>query len=210
MAQTNTGQIAVPASWLGAITRMRAWRTAARKRVRQLDRARALRAAGVPIGPAERILGTAHDTAGSLVAVTTAAIYLPAQTGPSHTWLRLGWESIYAVRWDQRRGTLALAGLLPGGIWREEVSLAAGGTMVAAARERVTATRLAGAMVRLDDQVRAQVMARRQPGTGKLVWDIVLNGPADLTSPAIMAKLHGAIFAIQEAAGLPRQVPSIR
>lgn len=48
--------------------------------------------AGIPIRPGERVLTLDHGPASSLVAATTAAVYLGGQGQPGRQWCRLGWK----------------------------------------------------------------------------------------------------------------------
>jgi hypothetical protein len=138
--------------------------------------ASAAKTAGVSIGHAELVLTTGRDRAGSLVVASSAAVYFQDRGGPGRTWSRLGWEEVDAVLWDDRLQVLGLSGVQPGGMRRIELVLASRGALVEVARERVASTLLASAAVRLGDQVCARVTARRQPGSGKVVWIVVLNG----------------------------------
>jgi hypothetical protein len=45
--------------------------------------------------------------------------------------------------------------------------------------------------------------ARRPPGSGKVVWIVVLNEAAGTSSPAIRARVQAAITALQAETGIP-------
>jgi hypothetical protein len=90
-----------------------------------------------------------------------------------------GVEDVVRVGWDDRRCVLALTGAGPGGMWRKELALDRHSALVELARERVSATLIASTAVRHGDRVCAVVMARRQPGSGKVIWVTLLNQAGD-------------------------------
>jgi hypothetical protein len=107
------------------------------------------------------------------------------------------------VRWHDRHQVLAFTGVHPGGMWRKELVLASRRALVDVARERVASTLLASTVVRLGDQPCARVTARRQPGSGKVVWIVVLNGAAaGISNPAIRARVEAAIAGLQAETGI--------
>jgi hypothetical protein len=203
MAVTDAGQLAGPAAEPGLPAGVRGWLRTAGQWLARRNRQSAANGAGAPIGPAERVLTTGHDLAGSLVVATSAALYVQDRGGPGRTWSRRGWEDVDVVRWHDRDQVLALTGVQPGGMWREELVLASRSALVDVACERVAATLLACTSVRLGDQPCARVTARRQPGSGKVVWIVVLNEAADITNPAIRATVEAAIAALQADTGIP-------
>jgi hypothetical protein len=202
MAVTHPGQLAAPAAGPGFTAGVRAWLRTAGEWPARRDRRPAAKAAGAPIGPAERVLSTGHDLAGALVVATSAAVYFQDRGGPA-PWSRLGWEDVDAVRWHDRHQVLAFTGVHPGGLWRKELVLASRSALVDVARERVASTLLASTVVRLGDQPCARVTARRQPGSGKVVWIVVLNGAAGISNPAIRARVAAAIAGLQAETGIP-------
>ena len=204
MAVTHSGQIAVPAGEPDFTAGVRAWLRTAGQWLARRNRTSAAKVAGAPIGHAERVLTTGRDLGDSLVVATSAAVYLQGPSGPGRTWSRLGWEDVDAVLWDDRHQVLAFTGVQPGGWWREERVLASNNSaLVEVARERVASTLLASAAVRSGNQAFARVTARRRPGSGKVVWTVVLNGTADLSSAVIRARVEAAILALQADTGIP-------
>lgn len=204
MAVTHAGQIATPAGTPGFTAGVGAWLRAAGGRLARRSRTSAAKAAGAPIGPAERVLTIGHDLEGSLVVATGAAVYIQGRGGgPGRTWMRLEWQDVDAVLWDDRNHVLALTGVRPGGLWRKELALESHTALVDVARERVASTLLASTAVRLGDQVCARVTARRQPGSGRVVWMVVLNGAAGISNPAIRARVEAAIADLQADTGIP-------
>jgi len=202
MSVTNAGHANARVSLAGFTTLVRAWLLAATGRLAVWRPTSAARAAGAPIGPAERVLITGRDVEGLLVAATKAAVYCQDGPGPGRPWSRLGWEDVGGVGWDERRHVLTLTGVRPGGHWQKELALPSHTPLVEFARERLTSTLLASAAVRLDDQVCAWVTARRQPGSGKVVWVVVLDEAGDISAPAIRAKVEAAIADLQAQTGI--------
>jgi hypothetical protein len=203
MAVTHPGQLAVPAAEPGFTAAMRAWLRTAGERLARRNRRSPARAAGAPIGLAERVLTLGHDIAGSLVVATSAAVYIQDRGGPCRTWSRLGWEDVDAIRWHDWHQVLAFAGVHRGGLWRKELALASPGALVDVARERVASTLLASTAVRLGHELCARVTVRRQPGSGKVVWIVVLNEAAGISNPAIRTEVAAAIAALQADTGIP-------
>jgi hypothetical protein len=160
------------------------------------------RAAGAPIGPAERVVTVGSVVEGSLIVATTAAVYWQDGPGPGRAWSRLGWEDVGGVSWDEQRRVLTFTGVRPGGVWRKELALPAHTALVELARERLTSTLLASAAVRHGDQVCAWVTARRQPGSGNVMWVVVLNGACGISASAIRAKVDAAIVDLQAKTGV--------
>jgi hypothetical protein len=110
---------------------------------------------------------------------------------------------VHGVAWDDRRCVLTLTGVRPGGTWRKELVLPAHTALVELARERLTATLLASTMVWLGGQVCAWVTARLQPGSGKVIWVVVLNGAGGTCGEAIRARVAAAIADLQPQTGIP-------
>jgi hypothetical protein len=75
--------------------------------------------------------------------------------------------------------------------------------LVELARERLTATLLASTVVWLGGQVCAWVTARLQPGSGKVIWVVVLNGAGGTCGEATRASVAAAIADLQAQTGIP-------
>jgi hypothetical protein len=177
-------------------------RAAATRLARRSKTAQA-KIAGLPIRPGERVLTLDHAPVGSLVAATAAAVYLSDQGEPGRTWSRVGWEEVIRTGWDDRRRILALTGAGPSGMWREELAVDRDSALVELARERVSATLLASAAIRYRDRICAVVMARRLPGSGKVIWVTLLNQTGDTEDQAVRAKAAAAIAALGAQTGIP-------
>jgi hypothetical protein len=206
MTLTHTQQAAAPAASAGfrvARARFRGWPAAAR--LARRGKTAQAKAAGVPIGPGERVLTLDRGPAGPLAAATAVAVYIGGQSGPGPAWCRLGWEEVTRARWDDRRCVLVLSGAGPGGMWRKEVALDQRSTLVELASERVSATLLASAVVRLHGRACAMVMARRQPGSGRVIWVTLLSlagGPED---QEIRAKVAATLADLRAQTGIPAE-----
>jgi hypothetical protein len=210
MAVTHAGQADAHASHAGFTTLVRAWLRAATGRLAGWRPTSAARASGAPIGPAERVLITGRDVEGLLVAATKAAVYCQDGPTPGRPWSRLGWEDVGGVEWDERRHVLTLTGVRPGGHWQKELALPSHTPLVEFARERLTSTLLASAAVRLGDRVCAWVTARHQPGSGKVVWVVVLDEAGDINAPAIRAEVEAAIADLQAQTGITADAADLK
>ena len=208
MTVTHARPVTVPAVHAGRMARARAWLRAAVRWLTRWSRTSAAIAAGAPIGHAERVLTTDYDLAGALVVTSRVALCHQDIGRPDRAWSRLRWVDVSGVFWDGQHRVLSLTGVRPGGTWRKELVLPSRTALVEVARERVTATLLASTMVRLDDQACAWVMARRDPGSGKVIWMVVLNGSGATANPAIGARVEEAIAGLQAQTGIPASIGS--
>ena len=204
MTLAHTQQTAAPAaSARFPTTRARFRRRTAALWLARRSKTAQAKTAGIPIGPGERVLTLEREHGGALVAATAAAVYLADQSEPGATWCRLGWEEVTRIGWHDRRKMLALTGAGPGGMWRKQLALCRHSTLVELARERVSATLLASATVWHNDRICAVVMARRQPGSGTVIWVTLLGPASDTEDQAIRAKAAAAIAALRAQTGIP-------
>jgi len=145
--------------------------------------ARAARAgAGPVLATGERVLITAHTVAGPPVLATALAVYHRDSAG----WARLGWEQVARV-WADRDG-LVLTGWTPDVPARTVLAVRPGGPLRDFATERVGWTVLVTTRLTLTGGRTARVAARRQPGTGRLVWLVAVEpdgAPADGLNAAL-------------------------
>jgi hypothetical protein len=127
----------------------------------------------VPLARGERVLATARQTDGSPVLATKLALYRmpPADSGPG---IRLGWEQIRRADWIERQG-LVLHGWTPDVPARTVLAVSFGEPLLAFARERIAWTTLLATRVPVGAHGGAQVTARRQPGSGRLLWMVTLD-----------------------------------
>jgi len=198
----QAAQVAARAGSGGLLSRARnRLRAAAAARPALRSRASAAKAAAAPIEPSELVLAVDRGPSGSLAVATREAVY--CQDRPGGTWTRRAWEDVTRVAWDDQRRLLRLTGIGPRGIWRKDLTLRSGTVLVDLARERVTATRLASTDVRAGGRVCALVTARRRPGSGAVVWTVVLNETAAAGYPEIRAAVAAAIDGLRAGAGIP-------
>ena len=137
----------------------------------------------VPLRTGERVLAMARDSGGRWVAASDRALYHDAdeRSGPAgpHEWVRVGWEEIAAVSWDDRACSLTFTGLVPTVRRRTVLHLPTGATLGLLARERVAWTTVVQTTIQLGDHGTARVIGRRRPGSEELTWLVGLDGGID-------------------------------
>jgi hypothetical protein len=111
---------------------VQAWREDHERHVAARAEARAY----APVRPGERLLAVARGTGGELLAATDWALYHQA----GQAWVRLGWEQVGRVGWDEQRHVLILGGLAPAVPARTVLGLAEDWDLPAVAAERVSWT----------------------------------------------------------------------
>lgn len=149
--------------------------------------------ASIALTLGERVLVTACDSE-EWVAASDRALYHSAGSPRGDTfprqWIRLGWEEVGAVSWDDEERTLTLVGLLPTVARRTVLRLPAGASSLGAlARERVASTAVVRTRIRVGQHGTARVIGRRQPGTDELTWLVALDGDRDGDA----ARMHAAV-----------------
>ena len=178
--------------------RIARWLKAWREDRERHSAARAEARAHAPVVPGERLLAVARDAGGELAVATDRALY--HQGGRS--WVRLGWEQVGQVHWDERRHILALTGLTPPAPARTVLRLASDWDLPAVASERVAWTRLVDQRVWLNGRAGARVVARRAPGQPSITWVVILAHGLDLGAPAARAALEAARAALRAETGV--------
>ena len=144
----------------------------------------------VPLAHGEQVLTVAHGRDGSPVIATKLAVYHQHPAG-SGTWVRLGWEQIGRVDWDDPHG-LVLTGWTPDVAARTLLPVARDEPLLALARERVAWTTLLATDIPIGGRGLARVTARREPGTDRLLWMVAL-GPGVADNAAVRAELDTAL-----------------
>jgi hypothetical protein len=125
------------------------------------DRLRLRKRLGLARG--ERVLESRRGADGERAVVATdRGIYLRRH---GDGWIRLGWEHIVRVSWDEPAGGLVVAGRTG----RSAIPVRGPGTLLELARDRVIHTRLGRWRV-LSDGRTVVVEARRRVGTGQVLW----------------------------------------
>lgn len=157
-----------------------------------------VRAADSPaLAKNERPLLTTRGPAGPIVATTRAVYHREQATGK---WVRLGWEQVERVHWDDHRGGLVLTGSTSDAPPQTVLAVPHNHALVALARERVAWTVLLRTYIPLTGYGHCRVTVRRQPGTDRLLWRVVLgDGAAD--DPAVRDLVTAAVARLRTELG---------
>lgn len=149
----------------------------------------------LPLASGERVLTMTCDLSGSWVAASERALYhrdgAPSRIAVPQEWVRLGWEEIGRVAWDDRESTLTLTGLLPTVPRRTVLHLPSVNPLASLATERVAWTVVVRTEIELGEHGTARVIGRRRPGSDELTWLVGLDGERD--SPGVQAALEAAM-----------------
>lgn len=116
----------------------------------------------LPSATAERILTTTRDHRGRWVAASDRALYYRrrelTRMPVSEEWIRLGWEQVARVLWDQNLERLTLFDLLPTVPRRTVLDLRTGASISQLARERIQATAIVRTRLQLPGPGTARVI----------------------------------------------------
>lgn len=171
----------------------------ARSWLRRRDESRDIPAVARPaLVSGERWLTAEVDARGVPVVATNRAVYHRDSGGG---WLRLGWEQVGRVDWDEPRRTLLLTGLTPDVPRRTVLSVRRGSVLVALARERVGWSTLLAGPIRLD-RVGVLLTVRRQPGSDRLLWVVAFDDGVDRDDPATSLRLASALARLRAETGI--------
>lgn len=192
----------------GLAARGRAWLRARIPPLTGLRKRAAAIAEGAPIGPGERVLTSVRQVSAALVIATNRAVY--HQDGPAagRSWSRLGWEDVDQVLWDDDLCALTLTRVGRGGSSRMVLRLPSHAPLVELARERVTSTTLAGALVLSGGRVCGWLTARRPPGSDQVRWVLALQDASVSGDPALQSRVSGAIAALEADLGVASWRPA--
>ena len=160
--------------------------------------ARAEARAHAPVRRGERLLAVARGAGGELLAATGRALYYRA----GRAWVRLGWDQVGRVDWDEQQHVLILSGLTPAVPARTVLHLARGWDLPAVAAERISWTSLVDQRISLNGQAGARVIARRVPGGVRVRWLVILDRGLDPGNPVVRAQLESALTELRAATGL--------
>jgi len=175
----------------------RRWVQAWREDREQHSAARAEARAHAPLWPGEHLLAVACGAGGELVAATNWALY--HQGGRS--WVRLGWDEVSRVDWDEQRRNLMLTGLVPGVPACTVLRLARPWDLPAAAAERVTWAKVVDQRISLNGEAGARVIARRVPGRPQVRWLVIFDRELDPVDPEVRAGLEAALAELRAETG---------
>jgi hypothetical protein len=143
-----------------------------------------------PLARGERVLTSARQADGTPVLATRLALYQLPTTG-SDSWFRLGWEQIHRADWIDRRGVV-LHGWMPEMPPQTVLSVPGAEPLLAFARERIGWTTLLTTRIPIGARGSARVAARREPGSGRLLWMVRL-GPGVPDDDATRAQVSVAL-----------------
>jgi hypothetical protein len=134
----------------------------------------------LPLASGERVLATTCDSGGSWVAASERALYhhVGDRSGlaVAWEWVRVGWEEIGNVYWNDRECTLTFTGLVPTVARRTVLHLPTGASLGLLAHERVAWTEVVRTEIQLSEHGKARVIGRRRPGSDELTWLVGLDG----------------------------------
>ena len=158
----------------------------------------------LPLASGERVLTMTCDSSGSWVAASERALYhsdgAPSRVAVPREWVRLGWEEIGKVTWDDRDSTLTLTGLLPTVARRTVLDLPSAYPLASLAKERVAWTAVVRTQVDLGKHGMARVIGRRRPGSEELTWLVGLDGERD--TPGVQEALEEALEGLRGRLGM--------
>jgi len=142
--------------------------------------------AGLEVERGERILVACPDHNGGYALVATN--WALHRTGEPGCWSRLGWERVTRVAWDGEACCFVITVLSGTARARLIVPARERGVLPELAAERMTHSYLGRWSVPLGDGQDVLVEARRQPGTGKLLW-VILDGDHGRGAELAIARL---------------------
>jgi hypothetical protein len=158
----------------------------------------------LPLASGERVLTMTCDLSGSWVAASERALYhcegAPSRVAVPQEWVRLGWEEIGKVTWDDTESTLTLTGLLPTVPRRTVLHLPSPHPLASLAKERVSWTAVVRTQIELGEHGTARVIGRRRPGSDELTWLVGLDGERD--TPGVQAAVGAALDDLRRRLGV--------
>lgn len=149
-----------------------------RRSIRIPDDARA----GLRLAPRERILAAARLSDGSWLGATDRGL---VELG-----VRLDWSSITHAQWHDEQSALSVTWVdESGGVHDRTFRVDDAGLLPATVHERVTATILLSRHLRVAGSGGIRVVARRQPGSDDLLWQVVPDPDIDAEAPDVRARV---------------------
>jgi hypothetical protein len=178
-------------SWVEKLTWRRRWRSGVR--------------ASLPLAAGERVLLVVPDIEGRPVAATDQALYLGQRPGPggaTDDWVHIGWEQADGVEWDDEVDEMVLRVSPAARLPDARLSLPGGAALSAIARERLAWSTLARSRVALDGYGDAVVVVRRQPGSERVLWEVVAQPGTDVDHPGFSRAADRAIRRLRSRLGV--------
>jgi hypothetical protein len=160
----------------------------------------------LPLAARERILTMTRDNRGRWIAARDRALYYCRRelkrTPVSEEWIRLGWEQLARVLWDENLERLTLFGLLPTVPRQTVLDLRTGAAMSELARERIQTTAIVRTVLKLPGHGTARVVDRRIPGSDALVWLVGLDNSAEIDGTGLNEALEAALKDLRAQLGV--------
>jgi hypothetical protein len=144
----------------------------------------------------ERVLSAARRRDGDWVAATDQGLV-------GAGW-RAEWSAATHAQWYDDASTLAVAWLdAEGGRHERSLVLDEPGLLPETVHERVTATILLSQHLAISGRRGVRVVARRQPGSDDVQWQVVPDPGVDAADPQTSARVAAVIRAMAAELGLP-------
>jgi hypothetical protein len=160
--------------------------------------------ASLPMTLGERVLTTTCDSSDNWVAASERALYhhVADRSGSvtSPEWVRVGWEEIGSVNWNDAECTLTFTGLVPTAARRTVLHLPTGASLGLLAHERVAWTAVVRTQIDLGPHGMARVIGRRRPGSDELIWLVGLDGGRETAE--VHKALESAILRLRRDLGV--------
>jgi hypothetical protein len=143
----------------------------------------------------ERVLTAARARDGGWVAATDQALVGPGWRAP--------WSAATHAQWYDDVATLEVAWLDAAGE-RQDRSLVLDdpGRLPETVHERVTATILLSRHLPVNGRNGVRVVARRQPGSEDVEWQVVADAGVDADDPELSARVEEAVRSMSDELGL--------
>jgi hypothetical protein len=144
----------------------------------------------------ERVLSAARQRDGEWVAATDQGLV-------GAGW-RAAWSAATHAQWYDDASTLAVAWLDDaGGRHERSLVLDEPGLVPETVHERVTATILLSQHLPVSGRQGVRVVARRQPGSEEVQWQVVPDDGVDAADPQVSARVAAVMRAMRSELGLP-------
>lgn len=151
--------------------------------------------AALELEPGERVLAVARARDGAWAVATDRALL-------GGGW-RVEWSAATHAQWLDEESTLAVTALEPSGetVLRSLV-LDEPGLLPETVHERVMATILVSRHLRVDGRRGVRVVARRQPASDEVVWQLVADSGIDPDDPEVAARVAALLAELTVELGL--------
>jgi hypothetical protein len=147
------------------------------------------------LGQREKVLAAARIPDGSWVAATAIGLV-------GVGW-RVDWAWVTHAKWYDETERLSFTWLDPSGALHErEFELAEPGRLPETVHERVVATIVFSRRVSVGDRRGVRVVARRQPKSQEVFWQVVPDAGVDVSAPEVRAQVDATKRAIADELGL--------